>query len=80
MKTHIEIFEYDLPESWACGLINGDESGMSPLDLSDMHAWLVDHEGQWPAECSDESFITSYHDAQKYIGKAVCLTYRFHKF
>ena len=68
---------YLAPSSWACLLINGDDSGMDEADSKACMDWLKSTGHDWPVSCEDAGFHT-YHDARRFCPFAAdCQTYTF---
>jgi len=63
---------------WASYLINGDASGMDPLDLEQCKAWLKRAGCGDPVDCEDAGFMWR-HDASAFGALAGdCQTYTFY--
>jgi hypothetical protein len=62
-----------LPAHWACGLINGDTSGMDADDEDNMNRFIqeVTPEFGYCAGCSEESWFQHGHDANRNQGANV---------
>ena len=37
-----DYYQYDISEHFASAIINGDESGLSPVEISDLTAFMAD--------------------------------------
>jgi hypothetical protein len=61
---------FDLPEHWACALVNGDESGMDDADCRALQAftdWMVKTYGQcWCLDVTESQGFQRYHDAHQF--------------
>ena len=75
---------YDLPESWASYLINGDPTSFSLNDdggdaeIATIDRLLDDVGLGGPVSCSDQPEFLKYHDAHAYgVLAADCLTFTF---
>jgi hypothetical protein len=75
----LRIETYELPEFWACALINDDCSGMEQEDIDAMNIWLEENEPGYCLDCSEESYFIKYHDASRYVLACNCLEYSFSK-
>ncbi len=56
------------PEYWASYLINGDASGLEPSEKAQADAWIERQGMGMPVSCSEESFLSNWHDAMLELG------------
>lgn len=77
----IETEEFTLPAHWASFLVNGDDSGLSREERTEIEAWERRVERRcwsfWCVGVSDESFFAHRNDANN-LG-ADCATFTFQR-
>ena len=59
----METLTYTLPSFWAVYLINDDPSGMEDEEIKAVDEWIRNMELPAPADCSEDSNFTQWHDA-----------------
>lgn len=72
-QRKIEVETIQLPEHWACPLINGDYSGCSRQDERDINAWIRDNPHLSVVSCGEDADLVLF---EGYLTN--CLTYDCH--
>jgi len=75
-----KVKKYTLPDSWACYLVNGDDRGTRPEDISAIEKWL---KIECPGACvsvEDDSAFYWNHEASNVMPLGEnCSTFIFYK-
>lgn len=71
-----EIVMLTAPSHWAAYLMNGDDSGLSPDDVTACDSWIAAEGIGLPVDCEDSGFHWR-HDASRFALAADCQTYAF---
>ena len=79
----MDIQTYELPNNWACYLINGDESGYDEGEVDLIDQWMLRTFPfgviAWAVDVKDNGAFMRYHDAHNVLPFAAdCATYTFH--
>jgi hypothetical protein len=77
------IETYEVPESWACALLYGDESGMDQEECDALAQWLKEESRGGLFECIDiesgDGDFRRFHDAARFYPFACNVArYTFH--